>query len=64
MLVTYLELMDLLDQKKENVDNKENIDFDFILFSNFSNELMFKVMDELREAKASVQHKAGLQKII
>lgn len=48
-------------EKKESIENEDtNIDFDFILFSNFSNEKMFKVIDELRNQGASVQHKAGL----
>ena len=47
------------DEKKTDIDEKANIDFDFILFSNFDNEKMFNVMDELRESGANVQHKAG-----
>lgn len=47
------------DEKKTDVDKDINIDFDFILFSNFDNEKMFRVMDELRESGANVQHKAG-----
>lgn len=47
------------DEKKTDIDEKANIDFDFILFSNFDNEKMFRVMDELRESEANVQHKAG-----
>ena len=46
-------------EKKTDIDEKANIDFDFILFSNFDNEKMFNVMDELRESGANVQHKAG-----
>ena len=47
------------DEKKTDVDKDINIDFDFILFSNFDNEKMFRVMDELRESGVDVQHKAG-----
>ena len=47
------------DEKKTDIDEKANIDFDFILFSNFDNEKMFSVMDDLRESGANVQHKAG-----
>lgn len=47
------------DEKKTDVDKDINIDFDFILFSNFDNEKMFRVMDDLRESGATVQHKAG-----
>lgn len=47
------------DEKKTGIDENMNIDFDFILFSNFDNERMFSVMDDLRESGANVQHKAG-----
>lgn len=47
------------DEEKTDVDKDINIDFDFILFSNFANEQMFNVIDELRESGATVQHKAG-----
>lgn len=47
------------DEKKKASDENANIDFDFILFSNFDNHKMFKVMDELRDSGANVQHKAG-----
>lgn len=46
-------------EEKTDVDKDINIDFDFILFSNFANEQMFNVIDELRESGATVQHKAG-----
>lgn len=39
------------DEKKTDFDEQANIDFDFILFSNFDNEKMFRVMDELRKAR-------------
>lgn len=47
------------DEKKEDVDKDIHIDFDFILFSNFDNEKMFRVIDDLRNNGANVQHKAG-----
>ena len=47
------------DEKKDNVDKEANIDFDFILFSNFDNEKMFRMIDDLRNSGANVQHKAG-----
>ena len=49
-------------EKKTGVDENINIDFDFILFSNFDNEKMFNIMDELRNSGANVQHKAGTTK--
>ena len=49
------------EEKKEDlVDEDVNVDFDFILFSNFSNDKMFRVIDQLRNSEASVQHKAGV----
>ena len=49
------------EEKKEDlVDEDVNVDFDFILFSNFSNDKMFRVIDKLRNSEASVQHKAGV----
>lgn len=58
--VGYLLGMDgFSDEKKNGADLEANVDFDFILFSNFTNEKMFEVMDDLRESGASVQHKAG-----
>ena len=47
------------DEKKDGVDEDIHIDFDFILFSNFDNEKMFGVIDDLRNSGANVQHKAG-----
>lgn len=47
------------EEKKAGINESINIDFDFVLFSNFDHEKMFKVMDELRNSGASVQHKAG-----
>src|SRR5699024_11847104 len=47
------------DEKKTDVDKDINIDFDFILFSNFDNEKMFRVMDEVRDSGGNVLHKAG-----
>ena len=47
------------DEKKEAEDKEAHVDFDFILFSNFDHEKMFRVMDDLRNSGANVQHKAG-----
>ena len=47
------------DEKKEISNEEANIDFDFILFSNFDNEKMFRMIDDLRNSGANVQHKAG-----
>lgn len=60
--VGYLLGMEGFSSEKKEVEETEsaNIDFDFILFSNFSNEKMFRLIDELRNNKASVQHKAGV----
>lgn len=59
--VGYLLGMDgFSDEKKESIDQEANIDFDFILFSNFDNQTMFRVIDQLRDSGANVQHKAGI----
>lgn len=47
------------DEKKDPEDPEAHVDFDFILFFNFDNEKMFRVMDDLRNSGANVQHKAG-----
>ncbi|WP_296127456.1 DUF3783 domain-containing protein [uncultured Anaerococcus sp.] len=60
-LVGYLLGLDGFDEsKKEVIDEEANIDFDFILFSNFDNQKMFDVIDALRNNQVNVQHKAGL----
>ncbi|MDO5048191.1 MAG: DUF3783 domain-containing protein [Anaerococcus sp.] len=57
--VGYLLGLEGFDDRHKDLD-KEGFDFDFILFSGFDSNELFDLIDELRENKASVSHKAGV----
>ena len=55
-----------IDGYKENENlnevSEDEFNFDFTLYNGFEDQELFNLLDTLREAKASVQHKAGITK--